>query len=68
MTCILNGLQVNAYLTRWFVSFAELSCLDLETGAQTVPNRYQLATLLLLLLLLFLLLVLRLFHFTTDRH
>ena len=23
----LNGLQVNALLTRWFVSFAELSCI-----------------------------------------
>jgi len=23
---ILNGLEVNASLTRWFVSFAELSC------------------------------------------
>jgi len=24
----LNGLEVNAQLTRWFVSFAELSCID----------------------------------------
>ena len=39
MTCILNGLQVNAYLTRWFVSFAELSCFVLHRGVYS-PNNH----------------------------
>jgi len=28
----LNGLEVNAQLTRWFVSFAELSCVVYTRG------------------------------------
>ena len=27
----LNGLEVNAQLTRWFVSFAELSCVSVAS-------------------------------------
>jgi len=50
-TWILNGLEVNASLTRWFVSFAELSCSSYRGRCQPCDHVPKLLLLLVLVML-----------------